>query len=191
MNIPRLEYISTILYNYLLSRHITQGFQWCYFGGKGMAVERITTPRIFNPANVPKGKEALCVEVTVPDNSSKWHDPRHRDCLVEKLLIDCNLIKSMEDIEDLHIEKIRQSYPLYTLNYPRKLHAIFHWIENKWNNLTLLGRTGRFWYNNMDHSIASSLQVAERFIRDYKNGKSLKGNQYSVEDRYLNNDYKT
>ena len=30
-------------------------------------------------------------------------------------------------------------------------------------NLNLLGRTGGFWYNNMDHSIAQALKMSRKF----------------------------
>ena len=84
-----------------------------------------------------------------------------------------------------HVERIPQTYPVYSINYPRKLKKTFQWVDDTWENLTLIGRTGRFWYNNMDHSIAASLEVADRFITDFQQGVIKKGNCYSVEDRYF------
>jgi hypothetical protein len=74
---------------------------------------------------------------------------------------------------------------MYTLNYPRKLKSLFGWVSGRWRNLTLLGRTGRFWYNNMDHSIAASLAVAEQFAQDYRKGSLQEGSAYAVEDRNM------
>ncbi len=187
-SVPQMHYISTILFNYLVSSHIPQGFQWCYFGDEDMEVDRISVPRNFNPNTVPKGKEALCIEITCEESSPFWQDPSRADCKVETFMLHANLINSLDCIEDVHIEKVRRTYPLYTLNYPRKLRATFEWVEAAWKNLALLGRTGRFWYNNMDHSIAASLQTAERFIEDYQKGTLQKNTRYSVEDRYFGED---
>ncbi|OVE73516.1 hypothetical protein BVX94_03680 [bacterium B17] len=184
-SVPELHYISTVLFNYVVSEYAPQGFQWCYFGDKDMEVDRISLPRTFNPGTVPEGKEALCIEVTAEENSKAWVDPSRFDCIIETFMLHAKLIKSLDSIEDLHIEKVQQTYPLYVLNYPRKLKANMDWVDNNWSNLALLGRTGRFWYNNMDHSIAASLSVSERFGADYKNGKLRAGSEYGEEERQL------
>jgi hypothetical protein len=35
----------------------------------------------------------------------------------------------------------------------------------QYSNLLLAGRCGRFWYNNMDHSIGQGLTMADKIIR--------------------------
>ncbi|MFC1735913.1 FAD-dependent oxidoreductase [Candidatus Hydrogenedentota bacterium] len=184
-NVPQLHYMSTIFFNYLTSHQIDQGFQWCYFGDKNMEVDRICVPRNFSPALVPKGKEALCVEISSSEQSETWHDPARLDCVVETFLLRANLLKSLDSVIDYHVERVHETYPLYVLNYPRKLKIMFNWVNDTWGNMTLIGRTGRFWYNNMDHSIAASLDSAERFIEDYEKGALRNGETYSCEDRYL------
>jgi protoporphyrinogen oxidase len=184
-SIPRMHYVSTILFNYLISGHISQKFQWCYYGDAEMEVDRISVPRHFNPNTVPEGKEALCIEITCEENSPFWSDPSRADCVIETFMLRAKLIDSLDRVEDVRIEKVSRTYPLYALNYPRKLRVTFDWVEAEWQNLSLLGRTGRFWYNNMDHSISASLQVAERFIGDYQKGVLQKPSRYSIEDRYF------
>lgn len=184
-SVPRLHYLSTIIYNYMTTFQITQGFQWCYFGEGKMEVARICVPRNFNPACVPKGKEGICIEVSCLEGSQTWREPSRLDCRIETFLLRAGLLDSLGSVDDYHVERIRETYPLYVLNYPRKLSAVFDWVYGSWRNMTLIGRTGRFWYNNMDHSIAASLRAAERFIDDYKAGSLKPGSAYSVEDRYL------
>lgn len=184
-NMYKMRYLSTILFNYIISDYSGHDFQWCYYGDSDMEVNRICLPRNFNPKNTPKGKESICVEVALSnENSDIWKDPSRLDWVIETFLLRAGLIKSLDNIDDLYIEKIKQTYPIYSLNYPRKLKSVFHWAENKWDNLALIGRTGRFWYNNMDHSIAASLETARRFIKDYKKGRLQKGERYSIEDRH-------
>ena len=184
-SVPRLHYISTVLFNYLIDGQISQGFQWCYFGDADMEVDRISVPRHFNPTTVPAGKEALCIEVTCTEDSPTWNDPSRFDCMIETFLLHARLLNSLDHVEDVHVERIRRTYPLYALNYPRKRQAMFRWVHETFPNLALLGRTGRFWYNNMDHSISAALEVANRYIRDHQKGQLGDGNAYAVEDRQL------
>lgn len=182
---PRVHYVSTVLFNYLVSGRIDRGFQWCYYGDADMEVNRISVPRNFNPGNVPEGKEGLCVEVTCNEDSKYWRDPFRYDCVIETFMLRAGFLKSLDHVEDVHVERIRRTYPLYSLNYPRKIKALFRWVNETWPNLTLLGRTGRFWYNNMDHSIAASLRVADLFLADYGRGRLGRGDAYAAEDRRL------
>lgn len=184
-NLARLHYISTVLFNYLVSGHIKQGFQWCYFGDADMEVDRISVPRNFNPDTVPPGKEGLCIEMTCTEDSAVWNDPSRVDCVVETFLLHARLIDSLDSVEDVHIEHVPQTYPLYALNYPRKLRNTFDWIESSWSNLLPIGRTGRFWYNNMDHSIQASLRIADRFVDDLRQGSLRPSREYAAEDRSL------
>jgi hypothetical protein len=56
------------------------------------------------------------------------------------------------------------TYPIYKLNYlselTRNLRELAHY-----SNLLLAGRCGRFWYNNMDHSIGQGLTMADKILR--------------------------
>ncbi|MCX5908446.1 MAG: hypothetical protein NTY64_14995 [Deltaproteobacteria bacterium] len=183
--VPRLHYMSSVFYNYFIGRQINNGFQWCYFGDPGIEIDRISVPRNFNPALVPPGKEGLCIEVCCTEESSTWKDPARLDSVLETFLVRARLLSSLDHIEGYHVERVRETYPLYVLNYPRKLKSYFEWVNTTWHNLTLVGRTGRFWYNNMDNSIAASLDTAERFLAGYRKGVLPHGDAYSVEDRYL------
>jgi protoporphyrinogen oxidase len=183
--LPKVHYMSSLFFNYLTNHQISQGFQWCYFGNRDMAVNRISVPRNFNPICIPEGKEGLCIEVCCKKDSEIWNDPALHDCVVETFLLKAGLLETLNSVEEFYVEKISETYPMYTLNYPRKLGKVFKWVDNTLQNVTLLGRTGRFWYNNMDHSISASLEVAKRFISDFEKNDLKKGNAYSVEDRYL------
>ncbi len=183
--VPHLHYISTVIFNYLVTDPLAQGFQWCYFGDSGMEVDRISAPRNFSPGNVPPGKEGLCIEAACTENSAAWEDPHRFDCVIETFLLRAKLLRSLDHVEDVHVERIRRTYPLYSLNYPRKLAAVFRWVNETWPNLALIGRTGRFWYNNMDHSIAASLKVADRYLEHSGKGIPVRGDLLAVEDRRL------
>ncbi len=182
---PRLHYMSTVLFNYVTRKRLTPGFQWCYFGDRHMEASRACLPRLFNPSLAPPEKEAICIEVSCSEDSAAWRDPARLDCVVETFLLHARMLNSLDDIEDYHVERVRETYPLYVLNYPRKLRGVFDWAHATWSNLSLIGRTGRFWYNNMDHSIEASLRTAERYLADQSEGNTRPGRDYEAEDRYL------
>lgn len=184
-SVPRLHYMSTVLFNYVTRKRVEPEFQWCYFGDKAMEASRACLPRCFNSALVPEGKEGICVEISCSEDAAAWRDPARLDCVVETFLLHANMLRSLEDIEDYHVEHIHDTYPLYVLNYPRKLRGMFAWAHDSWDNLSLLGRCGRFWYNNMDHSIEASLTVADHFLADKAGGRLRHGRDYEAEDRYL------
>ncbi len=184
-SVPKLHYMSTVLFNYVTRTRVHPEFQWCYFGDKAMEASRACLPRCFNPALIPGNKEGICVEISCSEDAAVWRDPARLDCVVETFLLHANMLHSLEDIEDYHVEHIHDTYPLYVLNYPRKLRGVFAWAHDTWNNLSLIGRCGRFWYNNMDHSVDASLSVAEHFLADKAAGRLQDGRNYEAEDRYL------
>jgi UDP-galactopyranose mutase len=50
------------------------------------------------------------------------------------------------------------------MGYRQALQAAEHKIAERAKNLHLLGRTGKFWYNNMDHSIAMAMKLSRALI---------------------------
>ena len=66
------------------------------------------------------------------------------------------------------MEKIKNSYPIYELNYRDKLKNVFDALGS-FNNLVLAGRTGCFWYNNMDHSIEQAIDIFNKITGEAKN----------------------
>ena len=63
------------------------------------------------------------------------------------------------------VERIPESYPIYHKHYPRELEKARRAL-GQFENLHLAGRTGMFWYNNMDHSIENAMQLCKRLLRD-------------------------
>jgi protoporphyrinogen oxidase len=185
-SVPRMHFMSSILFNYLTRHRVERDFQWCYVGGRGEKISRICLPRNFNPATTPDNREALCVEMPCVEESAIWQDPARLDCSVETFLLKAHLLDSLDSVENYRIEWVRDTYPIYALNYRRKLKDVFGWVHGTWRNLSLLGRTARFWYNNMDHSIGASLRASDAFLDDYRGGALRQGVHYEAEDRLFN-----
>lgn len=161
MHLPssELSYLSLVIYNFMTTVERKPVYQWCYFGAENVPFNRVSYPTLFNPALAPVGETGICVEVTCRSGESVWENPEAvRERIVTAMLKN-DLISSKEQIHDCRIERVGGAYPVYTLDYEMKLSAAIAEVK-RFKGVELLGRTGRFWYNNMDHSIEDALELA-------------------------------
>jgi protoporphyrinogen oxidase len=153
-----LDYLSLLLYNYRVDHRPLIDYQWCYSGSKDIPFNRVSIPSLFNPSLVPEGKSGICVEVTCKRGDNKWNNPENIEPSIRDSLLELGLIKNKGSISGFNIEKVPNVYPVYTLDYSEKLKKASD-IVRTYKNIRLLGRTGTFWYNNMDHSIKAALDL--------------------------------
>ena len=162
-----LEYLSTIFYNLEIGKPPRLDYQWTYFGGDEI-FSRVTAPEAFLTTTTPPGKSGLCIEVTCREGDERWQRPEHYTGQVIADLVRTGTVERADDVERVHIERVPFTYPIYKLNYmgelTRNLKAL-----GQYSNLLLAGRCGRFWYNNMDHSIGQGLTMADKILK----GESL------------------
>jgi protoporphyrinogen oxidase len=151
-----LNYLSLVLYNYRLNRGPQVDYQWCYFGSSEIPFNRVSIPSLFNPALAPEGKSGVCAEVTCMKGDDFWETPEKVEAAIRKELCSSGAIKDAGDIIGYNIEKVANAYPIYSLGYKSVLNNNLQKL-GRYLNLKLLGRTGAFWYNNMDHSIEAAL----------------------------------
>jgi protoporphyrinogen oxidase len=154
-----LSYLSLLLYNIEINKPLKKGYQWCYFGDKNIIFNRVSTPSMFDEGMSPKSKFGLCVEVTCQEGGQEWDEPESLVRQIKNCLKNVGLIDSFDETEEIHIEKIADAYPRYALLYQPDLEKVKNELS-RLRNLTLAGRTGLFWYNNMDESIKNGLEVA-------------------------------
>jgi protoporphyrinogen oxidase len=157
-----LEFLSTIFYNIEVNKPLDTPYQWTYFGGDEV-YSRISAPPAFAETMVPKGKSALCVELTCREGDDRWGraaefvDPIVRDA------VRTGVIASAADVQNVHVERVPNTYPIYKINYLDELTRNLRQLA-AYRNLLLAGRSGRFWYNNMDHSIGQGLTMSDRIL---------------------------
>lgn len=158
-----LEYLSTIFYNVEVNTPPKRDYQWTYFGGDEI-FSRVTSPEAFLPSTVPAGKSGLCVELTCREGDDRWQHPdRFTDRILDDL-VRTGMIDSRADVDRVHVERVPFTYPIYKLNYFTELTRNLKALA-RYENLLLAGRCGRFWYNNMDHSIGQGLTMSDKILR--------------------------
>jgi len=150
-----LEFINTVIYCIGLSKPQSNGYQWCYFGSEDISFSRTTVPSNFSESAVPDGRDSITVEMTCSKSDAVWRDPESRR---SEVLADLERVGALDRRDVLFVRPLRicQTYPVYDLEYRRRLEEI-----SPPRGLHLMGRCGSFWYNNMDHSIAQALAMAE------------------------------
>jgi protoporphyrinogen oxidase len=161
----RLKYLSLALFN-IEAKHVHHGGnQWTYFSSPHSVLTRTSYPINFDPSLVPPGMGSLTAEITLPegDQSVPWGDWE------EKVLdeLEAADVCARRDVNDVHRELIPYAYPLYELDYQQRLKAVYSELE-AFPGLLLIGRTGKFWYNNMDDSIGDAMIVASEALEDWR-----------------------
>jgi protoporphyrinogen oxidase len=160
---PPIRYLSTVLYNIEVEAEVLERQQWIYYGGRDTILSRISITTEMAPYMAPAGKTGLCVEVTGFEGEGAWKDPK---ALVSQILSDLvrlKLVASEKHFGPVHIERIRDTYPIYDLRYKESF-ALASRMVKPFSNLKLLGRTGAYWYNNSDHSMKMSLHLARHLL---------------------------
>jgi protoporphyrinogen oxidase len=158
---PELSYLSLVIYNFMTVAGSKPSYQWCYFGAEDVPFNRISYPTLFNPDLAPSGETGICVEVTCRSGEAVWQNPEVMKESIVAAMLKNGVIASKEEIRGCHVERVGGAYPIYTLDYEEKLAAAVSRVS-RFTGVELLGRTGRFWYNNMDHSIEDALELANK-----------------------------
>jgi protoporphyrinogen oxidase len=153
-----LEYLSLLLYNYRVNHGPLIDYQWNYYGSGDIPFNRVSIPSLFNPLLAPDGRTGICVEVTCREGDPVWENPGAFEPVVRKSLSDVGILKDVKDVSGFDIERIGNAYPIYTVDYLEKFKRASEMLEG-YKNVRLLGRTGTFWYNNMDHSIQAAIDL--------------------------------
>jgi protoporphyrinogen oxidase len=154
-----LEFLSVIAFNYEIEGPPRVPYQWTYYGAEELTFNRASMPANFAAHTAPPGFSGICIELACMEGDGIWNEPEHLRSLVERDMLRTHLVRRYNEIVDLHVERIRNTYPIYTIDYRERLQAAMAAL-NRYENLLMLGRTGTFWYNNMDHSIRQALDLA-------------------------------
>jgi protoporphyrinogen oxidase len=160
-----LDYRALLLYNVMVEHDVQHPYQWCYYGEREISFLRVSIPRFFDPNTCPAGTTGLCVELTCQQGDERWqHGERLTDWVVDDL-IKVDLIPDRSVVHDVRLERVPHAYPIYHRRYPEDLDKAQKAFA-RFENLRMAGRTGTFWYNNMDHCIEAVYDLVIRLLHD-------------------------
>lgn len=159
-----LEYLNIIAYNVRMKGEPKMKDQWIYYVDDDLIFNRIYNTVRFSPYKAPEGYYGLCVEVTCRNDSDVMRNPKS---IYDRVIADLKKVKLIDfddEVVGISHQLLYQAYPIYKVNYRTELRKAFDDINACADNITLAGRNGLFWYNNMDHSIENAFETAENII---------------------------
>lgn len=156
-----LEYLRELIFNFVVRGRPALPYQWAYYGGAALSFMRASLPTYFSPSNDGPGTTGVCLEVVCQEGDELWDEPSLLRRNLEYDMVRVGLVRQRRDVLSMHVERIPEAYPIYVLDYPERLRKAVADVVNDAENVLLLGRTGTFWYNNMDHSIRQALDLAK------------------------------
>lgn len=178
--LPDIKYRSIVVICLLIKKQRLFDSEWIYF-----------TDRIFNRLSdirncgaidtIEPGKTGLMAEITCNPNDDVWNSSKETLC--QKVIRDLEqegFIKP-SDVEFCSMLKVRHGYPIYTIDYEKRMAKVINYLK-KIDNLLITGRQGLFKYVDMDIAMEMGEKTAE-FILNHGN-KTEVGN-ISFEERFF------
>ena len=145
---------------------------WIYVQEPDVKMGRIQVFNNWSPYMVENYEKTIGIglEYFCQENDEYWNmkDEEFKEFAVSEL--EKMNIASKDDVLDYHVERIKKAYPAYFDTYV-KMPRLIEYL-NSFNNLYCVGRNGQHRYNNMDHSMLTSIE-AVRCIKDDSMDKSI------------------
>jgi protoporphyrinogen oxidase len=163
----KVHYLNTIFYN-IICKESGIGknrAQWIYVSQGDSLVSRITCMKEFAPYTCKEGYYNMVCELTdAQNNPIYFKDPENYTSEILDELTEMKFIKSKSFVEDVKVNPIIDTYPIYHKRYLKDFSEIVRKVKKYSNRIHLLGRSGAFWYNNSDHSIRMSIELAKKLL---------------------------
>lgn len=151
-DIARLRLRDLALVFVFLGRDRVVDDHWIFFPERQYPFNRMFEQKSMDPGLGPKGRTALCCDLTCDAGDPTWSTPdaelvkRCFDSLVEAG------IAPKDSFEGGLVRRFRSFYPMYTVDYRDRIAAAYGRLKAA-ENLVLTGRLGMFNYNNSDHCL--------------------------------------
>jgi len=170
--IRNLKFRSHVSLFITLNKPSVSSDQWIYFPEKEKPFGRIMEPKNFSKKMSPLDKTSLFIEFFCWENDKIWNASKEElfELSIE-WLEKLGFIKR-EEVIDYFVHKEKYAYPVYDLNYKENLRKVKSYLR-RFRNLQLIGRTGCFRYNNLDHALEMGILAARSIIE---------GKQYNIEE---------
>jgi protoporphyrinogen oxidase len=158
----KLSYRDLLVVNLICANENIFPDNWIYVHSPEVRVSRIQNYKNWSPAVIAEmGKTTLGLEYfcSTKDNFWKQDDKEIIDTAARELkYLGFNTV-----IEDSFVYRVPKAYPVYAIGYKEILEVLKTYL-NRFSNLALIGRAGRFKYDNMDSAIASGINAAKGLL---------------------------
>jgi protoporphyrinogen oxidase len=159
----RLRFRDLVVVTVMIDRESVTDQTWIYIPDPSVPFGRIHEPKNWSSKMAPAGKTHLVVEYFCFRGEAIWNssDEELRDLTVRHL--DELSILCQDEVIDCVVSRVPQAYPLFEVDFQNHQKALFDYFD-RFGNLHLIGRGGRFEYFNSDHAMESGIAAAESII---------------------------
>ena len=162
-----LRFRDLVVVTVMIDREKVTDQTWIYIPDSTVPFGRIHEPKNWSNSMAPEGKTHLVVEYFCFSGDTIWAatDGELRECTVRHLN-ELGFIE-VDEVIDCVVLRIPKAYPLFEVDFHKHQKIIFDYLD-RFNNLHLIGRGGKFEYYNTDHAMESGITIAETIIsRDH------------------------
>lgn len=150
---------------------------WIYVQDTGVKMGRIQIFNNWSPYMVQNPEENVWIglEYFCKEGDKFWNASEDKFVRAAiKELVKMGVISGEEQVLDAHREKVKKAYPAYFDTYEH-IQTLIEYL-NTFENLYCVGRNGQHRYNNMDHSMATSMEAVSNILK----GNTDKTNVWNV-----------
>ena len=115
---------------------------------------------------VSLGLEFFCFE-----NDEFWNMSKKKRVEFAVSELESMGIINKKDVLDAHVEKVKKAYPAYFDTYDQ-IGEVIEYLDDI-RNLYCVGRNGQHRYNNMDHSMMTSLITVDKILSGDKDKSAI------------------
>ena len=137
---------------------------WIYIHSPDLKMARITDFTNFSKEMSIPNTYPLTLEYFCYESDEIWN--KDNDSLIDFATKELNRI-FQDSYEIIHSEVSRnpKAYPVIKTGYEEKIEIIRKWLDSI-DNVTPIGRSGMFKYNNQDHAMATAIAAVRQYMGD-------------------------
>lgn len=162
-----IDAVNNLEYRNHISVHITVDKKlfddnWIYVHSPGLKMARIADFTNFSDEMSKSGEFPLTLEYFCFENENIWQ--QNNTEIIDFALNELRTIFN-EEFNIVHSDVTRNpsAYPVIKTGYEENIKIIKEWLNTK-KNITAIGRSGMFKYNNQDHAMATGLYAVRNLL---------------------------
>ena len=164
-SINSLRYTSLVVVMIGLDSSLNSNMSWLYVPSNSDGrFNRVSFPSNFSPYAAPEGHSSILAEITCIEGDDVWN--KDDTTLIQetiKSLIGMKIITTQK-IKFSRVSRSRYAYIIHDLDYTDNMSVIYDYFSEI--GIELCGRFAEFRYLNMDATIESAIQTANRLMEN-------------------------
>lgn len=159
-----LTYRDFITVNVMIDRERVTEDTWIYLHDPHIPFGRLHEPVNWSPFMAPCGKTSLVAEYFCSIGDDIWNTSDSTLCEITTRALTKQLgFVSASDVIDAFAIRSLKAYPTYLIGYESHVRTLKAYLATL-KNLQVVGRSGTFRYNNIDHSIETGILAARNVL---------------------------